>query len=95
MSSSLIVDYLSAGLHKTRPGTDTVGGGTNRCPFLITLSVDCKTITSGCRFTKSEKPTRQASAMSRGEAEQFLTLVKELSPDLYPLFLMALHRESG
>ena len=42
------------------------------------------------RFTKSEKPTRQASAMSRGEAEQFLTSAKELSPDLYPLFLMAL-----
>jgi hypothetical protein len=28
--------------------------------------------------------------MPRGEAEQFLTSVKELSPDLYPLFLMAL-----
>jgi integrase len=42
------------------------------------------------RFTKSEKPARQASAMSRAEAEQFLTSAKELSPDLYPLFLMAL-----
>lgn len=52
MSSSLIVDYLSAGLHKTRPGTDTVGGGTNRCSFLITLSVDCKTITSGPRVSR-------------------------------------------
>jgi integrase len=42
------------------------------------------------RFTKSEKPVRQASAMSRVEAEQFLASVKEFSPDLYPLFLMAL-----
>jgi integrase len=42
------------------------------------------------RFTKSEKPARQASAMSRVEAEQFLASAKELCPDLYPLFLMAL-----
>jgi integrase len=42
------------------------------------------------RFTKSEKPTRQASAMSRAEAEKFLASAKELSPELYPLFLMAL-----
>jgi integrase len=42
------------------------------------------------RFTKSEKPARQASAITRDEAEQFLTSAKELNPDLYPLFLMAL-----
>jgi len=42
------------------------------------------------RFTKSEKPARQASAMTRSEAEQFLTSSKDLSADLYPLFLMAL-----
>jgi integrase len=42
------------------------------------------------RFTKSEKATREAGAMSRAETEQFLTSVKEFSPDLYPLFLMAL-----
>jgi integrase len=42
------------------------------------------------RFTKSEKPARQASAMSRVEAEQFLASAKEFCPDFYPLFLMAL-----
>ena len=42
------------------------------------------------RFAKSEKPARQASVMLRAEAEQFLASAKELSPDLYPLFLMAL-----
>ena len=42
------------------------------------------------RFTKSEKPVRQASAMSRVEAEQFLASAKELCPDLWALFLMAL-----
>jgi integrase len=42
------------------------------------------------RFTKSEEPARQASAISRTEAEQFLAPVKESSPDLHPLFLMAL-----
>jgi len=42
------------------------------------------------RFTKSEKPARQASAMSRAEAEKFLASAKEMTPELYPLFLMAL-----
>jgi integrase len=42
------------------------------------------------RFTKSEKPVRQASAMLPVEAEQFLASAKELSPDSYALFLMAL-----
>ena len=42
------------------------------------------------RFTKSEKPVRQASAMSRVEAEQFLASAEELCPDLCALFLMAL-----
>jgi integrase len=42
------------------------------------------------RFTKSEKPARQARAMSRVEAEQFLASAEELCPDLCVLFLMAL-----
>jgi integrase len=42
------------------------------------------------RFTKSEKAARQASAMARPESEQLLTSSKELCPEFYPLFLMAL-----
>jgi integrase len=42
------------------------------------------------KFAKSEKPDRQASAMSREEAEKFLDAVKESSPDWHPFFLTAL-----
>jgi integrase len=42
------------------------------------------------RFTKTEKPKHQAEAMTRAESEAFLASAKELCPDVYPLFLMAL-----
>jgi len=42
------------------------------------------------RFTKTEKPKHQAEAMTRSEAEAFLTSAKDLCSDVYPLFLMAL-----
>jgi integrase len=42
------------------------------------------------RFTKSERPARQASAMTRDEAEKFLTAVNEICPDWHSLFLTAL-----
>jgi site-specific recombinase XerC len=41
------------------------------------------------RFTKTVKPTHQAHAMTRGEAEAFLASATELCPDYHPLFLMA------
>src|SRR3981081_4465142 len=41
------------------------------------------------RFTKTVKPTHQAQAMTRDEAESFLRSATELCPDYHPLFLMA------
>jgi integrase len=41
------------------------------------------------RFTKTVKPNHQAQAMTRDEAEAFLTSATELCPDYHPLFLMA------
>jgi len=42
------------------------------------------------RFAKSEKPVRQASAMTRDEAEKFLNGVNEICPEWHPFFLTAL-----
>ena len=42
------------------------------------------------RFAKSAKPSHQASAMTRIEAEKFLTAIKDVCPDWHPLFLTAL-----
>jgi len=42
------------------------------------------------RFIKTEKPTRQACAMTQQEAEQFLSAVKEVCPEWYAFFLTAL-----
>ncbi len=42
------------------------------------------------KFTKSEKPVRQASAMTRDESEKFLTAVGEICAEWHPLFLTAL-----
>ena len=42
------------------------------------------------RFAKTEKPKHQAEAMTRSEAEAFLTSAMEMCSDVYPLFLMAL-----
>jgi integrase len=42
------------------------------------------------RFAKSEKPDRQASAMTRDETEKFLAAVKEGCTAWYPFFLTAL-----
>lgn len=42
------------------------------------------------RFTRTEKPKHQAEAMTRAESETFLASARELCPDVYPLFLMAL-----
>ncbi len=42
------------------------------------------------RFAKTDKPKREASAMTREEAQQFLQAVLELSPAYYPLFLVSL-----
>jgi len=42
------------------------------------------------RFAKTEKPARQASAMTREEAERFLSAVTEVSPEWQPFFLTAL-----
>ena len=42
------------------------------------------------RFTKTEKAKHQAEAMTRSESEAFLASALEMSPDVYPLFLMAL-----
>jgi integrase len=42
------------------------------------------------RFAKSAKPSHQASAMTRTEAEKFLAAVHEVCPDWHPFFLTAL-----
>jgi integrase len=42
------------------------------------------------RFAKSEKPPRQATAMTRDEVEKFLVGVQEIYPDWHPFFLTAL-----
>jgi integrase len=42
------------------------------------------------RFAKSEKPAHQASAMTRDEAEKFLTGIKEICREWFPFFLTAL-----
>jgi len=42
------------------------------------------------KFVKSDKPTHQASAMMREEAEGFLAAVNEVCPEWYPFFLTAL-----
>ena len=42
------------------------------------------------RFTRSEKPERKASAMTRQEAEKFLDGVSEVCPEWSPFFLTAL-----
>jgi integrase len=42
------------------------------------------------KFAKSEKPAREACAMTRDEAEKFLTAVKEICTDWFPFFLTAL-----
>ncbi len=42
------------------------------------------------RFSKSEKPERQATALTREESERLLEAAKEFCPDYAPLFLAAL-----
>lgn len=42
------------------------------------------------RFTKTEKPAFQATALTRAEAESLLNAAKEICPEFYPLFLVAL-----
>jgi len=42
------------------------------------------------RFAKTERPPHQASAMTRDEADRFLTAVFEVSPEWHPFFLTAL-----
>ena len=42
------------------------------------------------RFAKTEKPPRQASAMSAAEAESFLVAVEEVCPEWHTFFLTAL-----
>ena len=42
------------------------------------------------RFAKSEKPARQASAMTRAEVDRFLSAVRELCPEWHSFFLTAL-----
>ena len=42
------------------------------------------------KFIKNENPAHQASAMTRDEAEKFLTAVDEVCPEWGPFFLMAL-----
>jgi integrase len=42
------------------------------------------------KFAKSEKPAHQATAMTRVEADAFLSAVREVCPDWYPFFLTAL-----
>jgi len=38
------------------------------------------------KFAKSEKPARQASAMTRDEAEKFLGAVRDVCPEWHPFF---------
>jgi integrase len=42
------------------------------------------------RFTKSERPKFQASALTRDETERLLDAAKQICPDYFPLFLVAL-----
>lgn len=42
------------------------------------------------KFTKTQKPKRQAEAMTRGEISAFLNATREFHPDYYPLFLMGI-----
>jgi integrase len=42
------------------------------------------------RFTKSDKPKFQATALTRDEANQFLEAAQQICPDYYGLFLAAL-----
>ena len=42
------------------------------------------------KLTNSEKPKRQGTALTQGEAERFLQATKEFCPPHYPLFLAAL-----
>ncbi len=42
------------------------------------------------KFTKTEKPERAASAMTKQEAESFLEATRNATPDYYALFLVAL-----
>jgi len=42
------------------------------------------------RFTKTERPQFQATALTHGEAELLLDAAKEICPEYYPLFLTAL-----
>jgi len=42
------------------------------------------------KFAKTEKPARQAGAMTRKETEEFLAAVREVRPRWYPFFLTAL-----
>jgi integrase len=42
------------------------------------------------KMTKTERPKHEASAMTRDEAQRFLSAAQELSPELYPLFMIAL-----
>jgi integrase len=42
------------------------------------------------RFAKSEKPDHQTRAMTREEADRFLTAVGEVCPEWFPFFLTAL-----
>ena len=42
------------------------------------------------RFTKSDKPRFQATALTESEAETLLQSTREVCPDYYPLFLTAL-----
>ncbi len=41
------------------------------------------------RFTKSEKPKRQAAALTGEEVNRLLTAAREICPEYYPLLLMA------
>ncbi len=42
------------------------------------------------KFSKSEKPERQATALTREESERLLEAAKEFCPDYAPLFIAAL-----
>lgn len=42
------------------------------------------------KFTKTQKPKRQAEAMTRGEISAFLNAAREFHPDYCPLFLMGI-----
>jgi len=42
------------------------------------------------KFAKTDRPAHQASALTRDEAERFLTAVNEVCPEWFPFFLTAL-----